>query len=285
MQPVRLYDQPQEFAEMMMRHLRESLNLEVRQDANEPLLLEIQYDKDNEEDKSRVSLHETFVTYMRTGDLNTAIDYLNGVLRCSTDIRDRQEEMLRLDPQFIYPVLRSKEYVEQAGLGSGPLAEESLPGLCMMFLEIKEGYSKIINQEMLNHHPRLTAERVKRLAYRNLRAEGWSYPNLNLQSPFHSSCWVDVYTDPPFPPECQFLYPEMARGHAADSYLIAFTNRKTTILMRAEDPMDTVDRAIRLVKKSRFADVVRRSYRVMPHPVSDRIYWCYKGEFRWLEGV
>lgn len=205
MQQVRLYDQPHEFAEMMAQHLSQSLNVQVRQKKEEPLLLEVVFNSEKEDDKSEVSLHETFLTYMRTGDLNTAVDYLNGIVRCSMDLRDKHEEMLKLDTSCIYPVLRSKEYVEQVDKGLGLVVEESIPGLCVIFLELKDGYSKIISSAMLEHHPRLTADRIKRLAFRNLRSEGWSSSTLRLQSPFRKTCTIETFLDNPFPAECQFL--------------------------------------------------------------------------------
>jgi hypothetical protein len=283
MHQVRLYDNPQEFAEMMVRHLSDSLNLQVHRNKADPLLFEIIFDSAKDE-KAEVSLHSTFLTYMRTGDMNTAIDYLNGIISCSEATRN-QAELMSIDCSRIYPALRDEAFVEQAGLGCDLLTEDSIPGLRVVFLEVKSGYSKIMNKTMVDLHPKLTEERVKRLAYRNLRSEGWTPPRLTLRSPFRGSCFIETFLDNPFPLECQFLQPEMAQTDGDSSYLIAFANRNTTLLMRSEERMETYSSACLLAKKSRFTEVVRRSYRVMPHPVSPRIFWSYKGAIHHLDGL
>ncbi|TJY39565.1 hypothetical protein E5161_18495 [Cohnella pontilimi] len=284
MPQARLYDNPQEFGEMIVQHLKSSLNLDVRQQEEEPLLLEIVYGPDKEDDRAVVSLHNTFQTYMRSGDFNTAIDYLNGVISCSNAMQNK-EELLMIDTTCIYPALRDQKYVEEAAQGLELIVEENIPGLCTVFLEIKDGYSKLISQKMLEHHPRLNEEKVKRLGYRNLRSEGWTPSRMTLQSPFRPSCYVETFLDNPFPIECQFINPDMSRGHVPASFLIAFPTRRTVLLMRSEEKMDTLAQAKQLAKKSKFHEMVRRSYRVMPHPVSEHIYWSCNGEIQRLENV
>ncbi|MDG0792976.1 hypothetical protein OMP38_20470 [Cohnella ginsengisoli] len=63
MKQARLYDQPEQFAEMMKRHLAASLQIDVRLTEGEPLLLEM----DDKIGKSQVSLHDTYRTYMAGG--------------------------------------------------------------------------------------------------------------------------------------------------------------------------------------------------------------------------
>ncbi|WP_217598097.1 hypothetical protein, partial [Cohnella sp. GbtcB17] len=74
-----MYDQPEQFAEMMKRHLAGSLQIEVRMTEGEPLLLEM----DDKIGEAQVSLHNTYQTYMAGGDLNAAVDYLNDIVRRS----------------------------------------------------------------------------------------------------------------------------------------------------------------------------------------------------------
>jgi hypothetical protein len=87
MQQVRLYESPQEFAEMMIRHLSDSLQVHIQQVEGEPLLLEVAIDDNTNNGKLQVSLHNTFQTYKVTGDLNAAIDYLNGIIASAVGLR------------------------------------------------------------------------------------------------------------------------------------------------------------------------------------------------------
>lgn len=277
--PVRLYDKPLDFAEMMARHLHGALGMAVQPQAEEPLLLDVVYDPADPEERAQISLHNTFATYMRTGDLNAAIDYLNGAIRVSLDLRDRLEEVVKLDPAFIYPALRDSRYVEEAGQASGMLGDDSLPGLKVVYLDIKGSYSKVIGKALLERQPRLTEARVRRVAYRNLKSEGWMPPKLSLQSPFQASCRIEVYTDNPYPVECQFLQADWVGKHLPGEFLVAFPNRKYALLMRSDERMDTKEKAARLAKRAKFDDVVRRSHRLMPDPVSERIYWAHEGRY------
>ncbi len=282
MKQARLYDNPQEFAGMMMKHLSESLNVSIQQNKEEPLLLEMILNQGKENERMEVSLHSTMQTYMASGDLNTAIDYLNGVVDCTIGIRMNQG-LAKLDPQYIYPAIRDNRYIEEAGLQSTFLSEEYLPGLGVIFIETKDTFSKIINQSLLEQNPRFTEERVKRLAYKNLQYSGWNDSRMSLKSPFRSSCYVEVFTDNDYPVECQFLLPEMSRNHMPESCLVAYTNRKTSLLLRSDEKMGTMSDACFLAGKSRFKEVVKRSYRNLPQPVSDQIYWIHKGKAQLLE--
>lgn len=277
--PVRLYDKPQDFAEMMAQHLRSVLQLAVHSQAEEPLLLEVVFDESRKDERAQISLHNTYTTYMRTGDLNAAVDYLNATIRVSLEVRDRMQEVARLDPAFIYPAIRDSRYVEEAGQASGMLGDDSLPGLKVVYLEIKDSYSKVIGKALLSQHPRLTEERVRRVAYRNLKSEGWMPPKILLQSPYRESCYVEAYMDNPYPVECQFLRPDWVKRHLPSDFLIAFPNRKYTLLMRSDERMDTLERAACLARRARFDDVVWRNHRLLPDPVSDRIYWAQEGRF------
>lgn len=276
---VRLYDKPRDFAEMMARHLRSVLQLAVHSQEDEPLLLEVVFDESGDNERAQISLHNTYVTYMRTGDLNAAVDYLNATIRVSLDMRDRMQEVAKLDPAFIYPAIRDSRYVDEAGRASGMLGDDILPGLKVVYLEIKDSYSKVISKASLEQHPRLTEERVRRVAGRNLRSEGWMPPKVTLQSPYRKSCHIEAYFDNPYPVECQFLQPDWVKRHLPPDFLIAFPNRKYTLLMRSDERMDTSEKAARLVKGARFDEAVRRNHRLMPDPVCERIYWAHEGRF------
>lgn len=280
MKQALLYDRPEEFANMMKTHLEEGLRLRVRQEEGEPLLLRVDFG--GADGEAQISLHDVFRTYQNTGDLNTAVDYLNGLVNSVHMCRSGQEEMLAIDTEAIYPALRETRYVEEAGQGFDLLAEAAVPGLSVIYLESKEGYSKLLNRGMIELHPRLTEERVKRIARRNLRSEGWAEPKLVLQSPFRKSCYTDVYMDYPHPAECQFLQGDWIAANMPQTFLIAFTNRNTTLVMRSTEDMSSPEAAAQLAKKSKFTDVVLRSCRIMPNPVSEQIYWVHRGEYHLL---
>ncbi|MDR6555196.1 DUF1444 family protein [Paenibacillus qinlingensis] len=281
MRQALLYKTPEEFASMLMRHLEESLGMLIQQKEpeNDPLLLSIMKE---EKEELVVSLHRVFQTYHNSGDINAAITYLNGILS-AVEYCQNQDEVLKLDASYIYPVLRGAQFVEEAGKGLHMVVDEIIPGMCVLFLEIKTEHNKIVTRSMLEANPMLTEEKVKRIGYRNLRAEGWTKPRLELLSPARKTCTVDVFVDNLFPFECQFLNSGWIKEHMPESFLIAFTNRKQTLVMRSTEPIDSEAVAIRLAKKAKFTDVVRRSYLVAPHPVSDHIYWVQKGTFRLLD--
>lgn len=282
MRPARLYDEPEQFAEMMMKHLSESMNVHV-QKTEEPLLLEINLDPNDPREKVHVSLHNTFRTYMASGDMNTAVDYLNNTIRCTELMRTKKDDVIKLDSAYIYPAIRETRYVEEAGKDVKFISDAYLPGLSVIYLEIKESCSKIITEAILEHNHRLTVDKVKHLAYRNLRTAGWQTSRITLQSPFRESCCIEVFMDNSHPIECQFLLPEMAKHNLPKSCLVAYTNRKTMMMMHTSERMDTLPQATRLAEKSRFRDIVRRSCYIMPNPVSEQIYWIKDGEVKLLE--
>ena len=284
MRQARLYDVPEEFAEMMVKHLSESMNVRVQR-TEEPLLLEVHVDPDNPKELIQVSLHNTFRTYMANGDMNTAVDYLNNTIRVTQFIQTKKDEVMKLDSAYIYPAIREDRYVQEAGMGMNFISDPYLPGLSVIYIEIKESCSKIISEASLEYNPRLTAGKVKHLAYRNLRSAGWQASRISLQSPARNSCHIELYTDNSHPIECQFLLPEMTLHNLPSSCLVAYSNRKTALMMHSEERMDTVAQAVRLANKSKFKDVVKRSWHMMPNPVSDQIFWINNGVAKLLEGT
>ncbi|WP_020620457.1 hypothetical protein [Paenibacillus daejeonensis] len=276
MNTVRVYEKPEQFAEMMQGQLREATGMRVQPKGDNPLLLEVWPDTNRPEEKVEISLHETYGIYQNTGDLNMAVDYLNGMVRSTLYVQQHEEKLMTISARYLYPAVRDERYVvdnEDMGFVSEPF----LPGLRMVFLDIKDDVVKVVNQNMLERNPRFTEEKVKRIAKNNLRAEGWQEPKLELPSPTRKSCIIDVYQDYPYPVEAQFFTPELSGKHMPESYAIAFTNRRIVLTLRSSEPMDTPERVRELVHRSKFKEVVQRSCRVMPGPVSEQIYWVHKG--------
>lgn len=281
MKAVRLYNTPEEFAEMMMQRLGESLKMNVRQSEGEPLMLELEVDPNKPKERVCVSLHDSYRLYRASGDLNVSIDYLNDVVRNSRYLTTA-EEAYRLDPAYIYPAIRETRYVEEAGRQAPFISDDYLPGLRQIYLEIKGGCSKIVTRSILELNPHLTEEGVKQQAHRNLLKGGWQSPRLRLRSPLRASCTVDVYLDPPFPMECQFLLEGKAKNRMPSHYVIAFPNRHCTLVLRSKEPMDTVQRVLELVRESGFGTIVHRNVHFFPHPVSDRLFWVRDGKAKLL---
>jgi len=282
MHAVRLYDSPEQFAEMMVRQITEGMGVVVRQQENEPLLLKISLDPNDPADHSQVSLHNAYHTYRAGGDLNVAMDQLNGILSAMR-MTSKKEEFFKLDAAYIFPAIREERYVEEAG--HDILSEPYLPGLRVIFIEIKDECSKIVNESMLNHNPGLTADKAKRIAYQNLRRSGWQYPRLRLQCPTRNSCTVDVFMENPHPIECQFLLPEISTKRMPANCVIAFSNRQVALMLRSTERMVTEQQVLRLVEKSKFREVVKRSYHLMPNPVSEQLFWIAGGQARLLKAA
>ncbi|MFS0724651.1 hypothetical protein [Paenibacillus sp. 1P07SE] len=282
MSTVRIYETPEQFAMMMQGKLSEATGMKVSRKAGEPLLLLVEVSPGRQEERAEISLHETYQIYRSTGDLNLAVDYLNGMVRSTLYMQQNEAKLMKLDARYLYPAIRDERLVvDQAEMEL--LSEPFLPGLRMVFLEIKDDVVKMVNRNMLELNPRFTEERVKRIAKRNLRAEGWQEPGLELVSPQRKSCTVEVYQDFPFPFECQFLMEELGGTRMPESYVIAYTNRRIVLTMRSTEPMDTPERARELVRSSMFRAVAQRSCRLMPGPVSDRVYWVHRGRAVLLE--
>lgn len=283
MKAERLFRTPEQFAAMMSRQLRENLQMRVGQREGEPLMLEIEVHADKPEEKLQVSLHDTYRLYQASGDLKVAVDYLNDIVRNSRFV-NAGNGFMRLDPAYIYPAIRDARYVEEAGRDMAFVSDKYLPGLRQIYLEIKDGCTKIVTESLLACNPLLTEAEVRSLAFRNLRRRGWKRPSISMRNPLRISCSVDIYLNPPYPAECQFLFSELVARRMPSSYIIAFTNRQCTLVMRSQEPMDTAQQALELVRESEFQALVRRSCRFMPHPVSDRLYWVRNGQASLLGG-
>lgn len=283
MRQALLYEKPEDFAKMMASQLRETSGMNVESTAGEPLLLLMSPSGEPTEGKMHVSLHGAYQTYMAGGDLNDAIDHLNDIARTTAYMAEVKNE-IRFDPAYLFPAIRDEEYVLESAKTCDSYSEPCLPGLRTIFLEIKDGVTKVAGNTLLRLQPHLTQERVRRLAYRNLNARGWMEPKLVLKSPALPSCTIEFFSDYDHPIDAQFLLPDLRRGNMPDNVVLAFTNRQTAVLMHSTEQMETAEQVMRLVRLSKFREVVRRSVHFLPYPVSDRMYWIRDGEALLLDG-
>lgn len=280
---ARLYDRPDQFSDFVVRQLRETMGVEVRKVEGESLLIEICRRRGNREAKWQINLLEVYHSYMMDGDLNAAIDFMNGIWNSMRWLRQQENMMFKLHPAHIYPAVRDEQYIRELEQESPVLSEPYLPGLRVVFLDIKDRYVKVINQAILDYNPGFTEVEIKRLAYGNLRSAGWQPPVMVLPSPTLPSCSIEVYCDPAHPVACQFLLPELSWAYLPSQYVIAYPNRSYTLLMRSVEQMETKEQAKRLVAQSRFADVVKRSVREVPFPISDQLFWVCDGKVERLD--
>ena len=123
MNTVRIYEKPEQFAEMMQGQLREATGMRVQPKGDDPLLLEVWPDTSRPEEKVEISLHETYSIYLNTGDLSMAVDYLNGMVRSTLYVQQHEEKLMTIDARYLYPAVRDERYVlenEDMGFVSEP---------------------------------------------------------------------------------------------------------------------------------------------------------------------
>lgn len=279
---ARLYDNAKEFSDMMRRQLIKTLNLKVNAKKDDPLLLMVHIPEHGTDEKVEISLHRAFGTYLNSGDLNGAIDYLNGTILSTLAVSDQREATLQVDTSRVYPALRDKEYVEQAGVTV--FDKGNMEGLCTVYLMVKDGFSVIVNSQMLNGN--LSENALKQIAHRNLYKKGWTPSSMQLPFPTAGNCQLETFfAKKGFPIDFQFVRPDLAKGKLPDTFLVAFPNRDLALMMRTEERLETKSEAMKLSKTTRFQEVVKRSHLVMPSPNSGRIYFFSRGEYKYLTRV
>lgn len=281
---VRLYGSEKEFADMMMRRLEEELNVKLRQDEEEPLLLFGRAaDSDEGEDQFYISLHHAYQEYVHTGDLNSAVDFLNEYIQTAQEMMSQGlDDWKRIDLSRVYPALRDRNYVELPG-NDDCLRDEVIPGIYVVYLEMFDRIGKLIHRPLLDEELGQTEEKIREAAYRNLHEAGWTGPKMSLPCPPRRSCTLDVYMDNEFPIEYQFLDDELASANLPESCLLAFPNRNTSLVLCSWEPMRTAAQALKLAKESKFHELVTRSYYMMPYPNSLNIYWRRSGKVTLLK--
>ncbi|WP_040951802.1 hypothetical protein [Gorillibacterium massiliense] len=253
--------------------MNDSFNIKRKEKA--PYLLDIQVNLRDPADKLQVSLRNMYRTYKSSEEMNMSMDDLNGIWH-TAGMAQKEDKEWKPDLAYLFPAIREESYVYEAERDRELISDPFLPGLRVVFLDIQCESAKAVSRDMLRLYPELTEEKLKERAYRNLSLMGWQQPRLCLPSPTCKSCTIELFTDYRHPVECQFLMPDMAADHMPNHSVIAYINRNYVLLLRSEEKMDSMQKVLRLIEKSGFREVVKRSVHHLPNPVSDRIYWiCY----------
>src|SRR5690606_35581776 len=227
-----IYKNPEDFARFMVPHLEDALNAELKAAGADAMTFDVFYHDGREEEKGELHLHNVYDTYCKTGDLNAAIDFMNGIVEATKYARSQNPEMIRFDPNLIYPVLRPKQDIQRYNEeGYKLLRYTEIPGMDTVLLERNVGFSLLLNEEMVKANPQWDKLSLKQQAYENLRSRGWIEPNLQLQNPYAENCQVWVYLEPPVPVQCQLFMPELTAGRLPKQFIAAFPNKETTMLL------------------------------------------------------
>ena len=279
MRAAPIYTNPIDFSRFMAGQLENSMQAKLVQSIEDPLRLEVTFHGHApEEEKAVLHLHNVYDTYRKTGDLNAAIDFLNNMTEAMRYTKQIDPKRPTFNPDHIYPVLRPSRDIRRFKKdGYNIITYAEVPGMETVILERNVGFSTLINEEMLNANKQWDKQSLKRRAYQNMRSSGWKQPNLQLQHPFAEDCEVLVYLDPPVPVQCQLLLPDMTFGRLPEQFIAAFPNKETTLIMKCRERLDSMATVKRIVRDSQLRDVVDRSYRFMPYPLTRDLYWISNG--------
>jgi hypothetical protein len=275
-----MYKDPVDFARFMLTHLTERVDVaSISNLGPDPLKVQIGYGSA----KGILSLHNVWQSYVRTGDLNQAIDFLNGIIHAST--YGQQTENMALDAERIFPSLRPEGYSRQMETGD-LLCEGRLPGLDTVFMERKDGFTVLINKELLLANPQWDEKSLIHKAYENLRNRGWSAPQLRLPVPFNTVPGeILVFHTEDDPIELQLLVPQLYRPHLPESFLAAFPARYNALVLRTDADMHSASTAKRFALQTGFKEVVKMAFNKEPWPLSRNIYWITGAKAYRLSGV
>lgn len=278
MKPALLFERRTDFARFMASHLADRLEATLTATEDDPMVFEVRFRDGKEDEKAIIGLHNAYETYRRTGDLNEAIDFMDGIMESSRYVRGMDLDRI-FDPNRIFPALRPRhEIMAMVKSGFNLLHYSEFPGLETVLIERKVGFTLLLHEEMLASRPQWDKQSIKDRAYGNLRKKGWKKPNLVLQSPFCEESEVHVYLDPPVPIQCQLLMPAMTARHLPESYIAAFPNKDTTMLLTGKDEMSTLAAARKFAGKTQLSSLVERSYSVQPYPLAKELYWIHGGK-------
>lgn len=273
MNPVLMFEDRVSFASFMVKHLQQSMGVKVEQDVLDPLRLSIQLDK-SKPDRQIISLQNAYDEYRYYGDLNAAVHYLNMLTAAYRHVKDMDKPMaIRVDK--LIPVLRSQDYVEgMQREGNEILHYDSYEGLRVILLEVHDGYSAIVNQDMLQQLRGWTPEKLLNKAVSNLMRKGWKNPSGMLvgNDPARGGLMFEADHS-----NYQFMLPQYRKAYLHSDYYIAFPNKGTTLVFINTQPMETVEEAQAVVSDSQINKVVEGLFRGQPHPLSGNVYWVKDG--------
>src|SRR5690606_40505798 len=68
---------------ILKMRIRENLDAKVSHQDDDPLLLEVSMNPAKQDETFVISLHQTYQTYVNSGDLNITVEYLNNLIQTS----------------------------------------------------------------------------------------------------------------------------------------------------------------------------------------------------------
>jgi len=278
MNTAHVYRSPNEFSRFLAAQMESAMNVKLKVSEEDPLTFEVLFHEAKPDEKGLLNLHNVYDTYLKTNDLNAAVDFLNNMAEAMRYSRSVNPDKPTFNPDYIYPALRPRRDILRYNKeGYNLIHYAEVPGMDTVLLERNIGFSMLLNEEMLKSNPEWDKQSLKRRAYQNLRKHGLRQPNIQLQNPLSDHCELWVYQDHPIPVQCQLLLPDMTFGRLPDQFIAAFPNRETTLILKSREDMLTLSAAKRIVKETRMQELVNQSYHVMPYPLSRDIYWISNG--------
>lgn len=275
-----------EFAEFVIRRFqKQTTEYEYRPlDANDPF----KYGLTRKETGAYaiLYLHNAWETYIRTGDMNAIVDYMNDQLKIMKFTRQMEENFKGVDLTKIYPAIRSYDFRKQQESGEMYLFDERVPRLDSLFLERQDGFSVFLTKEYIK--PALvymSEEEIKEHAYANLRRRGWNPEHYRMPAPPGVEATFHMYLRTDYPFQHQFFLPDMARNRLPASYLVAIPARDMAVVLTAEEPLTSAYAAGRCALASGFSYFVDVCFRKEPRPISRNVYWVHEGKSYCLHSV
>ncbi|HZG55252.1 hypothetical protein [Paenibacillus sp.] len=280
-----LFQSKEEFADFILGHAAEEVpGARLVRDGRDPLHAEVFFE--GLAGKSEINLHNAWMNYVRTQDLNQAVDALNGQLQAIRLVEKQEELFQSIRLQDILPALRGEVPVPYGDGGDSRLVfHEHVPKLATLYLIRKEGVNLLMNKSLLEKL-KMTEAQLRARAVANLRKSGWVKPARQYVHPaMPDGATIHHYERVGRPFELQFFLPEMTRGHLPSSFVCAVPNRGFAAVLTVDRPIATADQAKSIAWRTGFAAHVSQCYRRDRDPVSPNLYFIKKGSCTILGNV
>lgn len=222
-------------------------------------------------------LHSLYSNYCRTGDLNRVIDFLNAQFQTAEYIAKRNTgELKGVDLFRIYPSIRRADFCRRQTDGEDMLRTAHVPRLETVFIENHISYYVFLTRTLIEPvRVYMNEEEIKEQAFTNLRRRGWNPPQMTLPSlPYDASGQFLIFAKTDYPFQHQFFLPDMSRDRLPRHFLVAIPAQDMAVVYTSGQPIDSLDAARTVAKRSGFAKFVRLAHEHEPSPLSDNIYWA-----------
>ncbi len=229
--------------------------------------------------QATLNLHNIWEDYLRIGELNVIIDFMNHQLQVFQFTNRMNQDFKGVDLTKIYPTLRPYSFRSSQENGDEYLHDKHVPKLETLYIENQPGFFVFLSKEYVK--PALiykNEEEIKLHAFENLRKKGWNPEHYQIPSPTmgqHATFHVYVKTEYPF--QHQFFLPDLAQKHLSASYLCAVPARDMAVVLTTSNPLDSVIAAKKTAIQSGFSTYVNMCFHGEPRPISNNMYWIHGG--------